>query len=87
MDRVKLIASSLRIFALGLASLLPVVGFVPALLAAVSGLRLGKQSREEWNPASAYLSWGIALALLSIGINLLAGSIYILNLVPPFATD
>jgi len=86
-DRITLIRRSLRIFAYGLASLVPVIGFLYALFAVGNAVSLGRQFRGEWNPALAYLRWGLALAVLSLGINSLALLIVAMNLVPPYVAN
>jgi hypothetical protein len=86
-DRIILIRKSLNIFVCGLIGLVPVIGFIPALFAIVGAVRVSARFRREWNPASAYLSAGVTMALLGTGITALAGLIAVLNLVPPFASD
>ena len=59
---------SIKAFVCGLLGMLPAVGVVPGLYALFCWARVRRRYREEWNPASGYLSWGTALALLGIGI-------------------
>lgn len=84
MNRIILIRTSLSIFTCGVAGLIPLFGIVPAVYAVVSGIRLNLSCKNEWNPASGYLNWGITLALLSLSLNLLIGAVFILELVPPY---
>lgn len=86
-ERIILIRKSLNIFVCGLIGLTPVIGFIPALFAIVGAVRVRARFRREWNPASAYLSAGVAMALLGTGITALAGLIAVFNLIPPFAGD
>jgi hypothetical protein len=68
MARIIVIQLSLRAFACGLLGVLPVIGLVPGLYALYCWARIRRRYAEEWNPASGYLSWGTALAVLGLGI-------------------
>lgn len=83
-ERVTMIRRSLKVFICGLLAFVPVVGLVSALFALVNAGLLDRRYRDEWNPASQYLRTGVVLALLSIGIYLIAGVILALRLMPPF---
>lgn len=87
MNRILVTKGSVRIFFCGLASLIPLVGFPFALYCAVAAIRLGSRFKGEWNPAARYLRWGMELALLSLGLNSIAGLIVLLQLVPPFGEN
>ena len=41
---------------------------MPGLYALFCWARIRRRYPEEWNPASGYLSWGTALAVLGLGI-------------------
>ena len=66
MDRITVIHNSLVVFVCGLIGLLPVLGSLPALYALVLWRKVRVRYRDEWNPASAYLDVGVALALLGL---------------------
>ena len=83
-DRILLIRQSLNIFFCGLAGLIPLIGFVPAITALVRAVRLNARFKSEWNPAATYVTAGVTLALLGLGISSLGGLIAVLNLIPPF---
>jgi hypothetical protein len=66
MDRITVIRQSLTAFICGLIGFLPVIGLLPAIRALSIWNRIRRRYRNEWNPASAYLSWGAFLAILGI---------------------
>jgi hypothetical protein len=66
--RAIVIQLSLRAFVCGLIGVLPIIGLVPGLYAMFCWARINRRYAGEWNPASAYLSWGTALAVLGLGI-------------------
>ena len=68
MPRITVIQLSLRAFVCGLFAILPVIGLLPAVCALSSWARIRLRYPDEWNPASNYLSWGTALAVLGLGI-------------------
>jgi hypothetical protein len=68
MPRITVINLSLRAFVCGLFGVLPVIGLVPGLYALSCCVRIRRRYPHEWNPASGYLSWGTALAVLGLGI-------------------
>ena len=86
-DRIVLIRKSQTIFVCGLMGLVPIVGFIPAILAIGHAVRLNARLRREWNRASEYVRAGVATAVLGAGISVLAGLIALLNLIPPFVKD
>jgi hypothetical protein len=73
MDRITAIRKSLATFAWGTVGLLPIIGLIPAVYAIRSWRRVTVQYGNEWNPASAYLSWGARLACLGLLASVLAG--------------
>jgi hypothetical protein len=66
MDRITAIRQSLTVFVCGIVGFLPFIGLVPAVHALVCWARIRSQYGAEWNPASAYLSWGARLAVLGL---------------------
>jgi hypothetical protein len=65
-SRIRLMERSLRCFVLGLCSLIPVIGSVPALMAIGNYFKVRSESGKEWNPARPYLVAGVCLALLGL---------------------
>ena len=74
-ERIQVIKKSLRIFACGIAGLIPFLGLIPALYAISAGAYLYSRWRRDWNPAAAYLNWGIWIGLASAGLWFLIGAI------------
>jgi hypothetical protein len=70
MDPTAIIHRSLTVFVCGMIGLLPVIGFVPALMAIIEWSRARKY--PDWNPAAAYLKWGGRMALIGIAHSALA---------------
>ena len=66
MDRITAIRKSLTTFTCGIVGFLPVIGLIPAVYAILNWRRVTVQYGKEWNPASAYLSWGARLATLGL---------------------
>jgi len=66
MDRTTAIRQSLRAFVCGIVGFLPFIGLLPAVYALVCWGRIRAQYGAEWNPAAAYLSWGVRLAVLGL---------------------
>lgn len=64
MPRIFVIRKSLAAFVCGCIGFLPIIGVVPGLYALLCWARIGIDYPDEWNPASAYLSWGVRLAVL-----------------------
>ena len=76
MDRITAIRKSLATFVCGIVGFLPIIGLLPAVYAIVSWRSVTVRYGKEWNPASAYLSWGARLAVLGLlGSLLLASSL------------
>jgi len=78
MSRINAINQSLTTFVCGVLGFVPIIGLIPALYALFCWLRLARRYRGQWNPASAYLSAGVFLAVLGVlGSILLATAIVI----------
>jgi hypothetical protein len=60
--RISLIERSLRCFAYGCLSLIPLVGLGFAVLAIRTHLKVWADRSKEWNPARVYLHMGFSLA-------------------------
>ena len=76
-NRIVLIRRSIRVFIAGIFSILPILGLIPAIYAIATWFPT--RANRQWNPASAYLTCGIILALLGFGLTiLLGGSILVL---------
>ena len=68
MPRIIVIQLSLRAFVCGLVGVLPVIGLVPGLYALSCWARIRLRYRDEWNPASDYLSLGTLLSVAGLGL-------------------
>jgi hypothetical protein len=66
MPRILVIHKSLTAFVCGLIGFLPFIGLVPGLYALFCWAHIRSRYPGEWNPASAYLSWGARLALIGL---------------------
>ena len=66
MPRIFVIHKSLTAFVCGLIGFLPFIGLVPGLYALFCWAHIRSRYPDEWNPASAYLSWGARLALIGL---------------------
>ena len=66
MPRIIVIRKSLAAFVCGLIGFLPIIGVVPGIYALFCWNRIRTHYPDEWNPASAYLSWGARLALFGL---------------------
>ena len=64
MPRMIVIQLSLRAFVCGLLGVLPGIGLVPGIYALYYWGIIRLRYPNEWNPASEYLSWGAALAMV-----------------------
>jgi uncharacterized membrane protein len=71
-DRISLIERSLRCFAYGWLSLIPLVGLGFAILAVRTHLKARAVEGMEWNPAKVYLHLGFSLAWLGGLVSLMA---------------
>jgi hypothetical protein len=72
-SRSELIGRSLHCLSSGLLGLIPVLGIPFAARAWVEFLRLRRPPGQLWNPASAYLIWGVSLACVGLLLTLLVG--------------
>ena len=66
MDRALAIRRSLSAFVCGIFSFFPVLGAVPAVCAIAQWWSVRSRYKDQWNPASAYLRAGLALAVLGL---------------------
>jgi hypothetical protein len=66
MARIIVIRKSLTAFVCGLFGFLPIIGLLPGFYALLCWNHIRSRYPNEWNPASAYLSWGTALALFGL---------------------
>jgi len=81
MPRIIVIHKSLNVFVCGLFGFLPIVGVLPGLYALLCWNHVRTHYPDEWNPASAYLSWGARLALFGLLGSALIVSVAIVTLV------
>ena len=82
MERTTAIRRSLAAFVWGIAAILiPVIGFIPAVFALGHWCAVRSAYRNQWNPASAYLTAGAVLALLGLLITVLSGAFIAIALV------
>jgi hypothetical protein len=81
MPRIFVIRKSLTAFVCGLIGFLPIIGVLPGLYALLCWSRIRTRYPGEWNPASAYLSWGVRLAVIGLGLSTLIVSIALVTLV------
>lgn len=66
MPRILVIRKSLAAFVCGIFGFLPFLGLVPGIYALLCWAEIRLRHPGEWNPASAYLSWGARLSLLGL---------------------
>jgi hypothetical protein len=81
MDRITAIRKSLAVFVYGIIGILPLVGLVPAVCALSQWWRVRSGYRSQWNPASAYLRAGSALALFGLLSSILLGLVIAIAIV------
>jgi hypothetical protein len=79
MPRILVIRESLTAFVCGMIGFLPIIGLVPGLYALLCWARIRIRYPDEWNPASAYLSWGARLALIGLGASALIVAVAIVT--------
>jgi hypothetical protein len=70
-NRIDLIRRSMRVFVCGILSMIPVLGLLPAIYTIAAWFPT--RGNKQWNPACAYLTCGILLALLGLGLTILLG--------------
>jgi hypothetical protein len=63
MDRLRIIERTLWCYRAGWMSLIPILGLVPAVVSLHLFWRVRADLDGEWNPAGAYLGWGLVLGL------------------------
>lgn len=78
-ERIQVIEKSLRIFVCGIAGLIPLIGLLPAVYAIFGGAHLYSRWRKDWNPAAAYLNWGMWIGLASTALWLLIAGIILMR--------
>jgi hypothetical protein len=84
-DRINLIERSLRCFAYGCLSLIPLVGLGFAILAVRKHLKVWADgSKGEWNPARVYLHMGFSLAWLGGLVSLTALALFMFFLLQSY---
>jgi hypothetical protein len=66
MDRTAAIQRSLSAFVWGIASIVPLLGFIPAICALWHWSAVHRKYHEPWNPASRYLSAGLVFATIGL---------------------
>ena len=81
MPRIFVIRKSLAAFVCGLIGFLPIIGVLPGLYALFCWNHIRTHYPDEWNPASAYLSWGARLALLGLSVSALIVAVVIMTYV------
>jgi len=64
MDRITAIQCSLAAFAWGIASFVPLLGFILAVCALAHWSAVHRKYQEPWNPASRYQAAGLVLAII-----------------------
>jgi hypothetical protein len=79
--RIRLIERSLRCFALGSFSLIPLIGLPLAVLAILLHFQVWAESEKEWNPARRYLFAGFYLAWFGALVSLGALALFVLVLI------
>lgn len=80
MDRVRVIERSLRCYHAGWWGLIPVLGLVPAALAFWLFWSVRDEVGEDWNPAAAYLRWGLLLATIGLVVSMCVVAVPLLEL-------
>jgi hypothetical protein len=76
--RIEAIEQSLRAFVFGIISVIPIIGIVPAINTLWISNRVRSRLGKNWNPASAYLKWGVGLSLVGLTVStLLIGTILV----------
>jgi hypothetical protein len=84
MERTTAIRRSLAAFVWGLVGAVPVIGFIPAVCALGHWWAVRSAYRNQWNPASAYLAAGGALAIAGLLSTVLFGAVLAFALVSEF---
>ena len=79
MPRTLVIRESLTAFVCGLIGFLPFIGLLPGLYALSCWAHILRRYPNEWNPASAYLSWGTRLALIGLLASALIAAVVVVT--------
>lgn len=79
MDQPQVINRSLRCFAFGLLSFIPVLGLAMGVIAWIHASAILRQRYRPWNPAEGYLRSGQALGLLGAVISVLLFGMILLS--------
>ncbi|HWC58161.1 MAG TPA: hypothetical protein VHC44_00600 [Verrucomicrobiae bacterium] len=79
LDRIGAIRQSLLVFFYGLASLLPIVGILPAAMSLVRGARL-RRAVTGPNPADNYRKWGMALGVCGLLITIYTAMVIVAHI-------
>jgi hypothetical protein len=75
-ETIRVVRGSLVVFGLGVASFVPVLGLLCALVAL--GLWIAaRRWRAVWNPAQRYLDWGARLAVAAILFTVVVGGLLV----------
>ena len=82
MPRIIVIRKSMIAFVCGLFGFLPIVGVLPGFYALLCWNHIRTRYPDEWNPASAYLSWGARLATLGFLLSALIVAAVIVSFLP-----
>jgi len=73
MNKVRVIEWSLRCYRLSWLALVPLLGFVPALIALGLFRKIGKEAGEQWNPARLYALAGLFIAIIGLFLSMVVG--------------
>ena len=71
MDRITAIEKSLSVFICGIIGFIPLIGFGSAVCALLRWRQV-RRDYHDWNPAAAYLQYGLLLAQIGLVNSLLA---------------
>lgn len=75
MNRIELIACSLRCFVFSLVGLVPLLGIPASVVALVQYGQVMRRGKGVWNPAERYLNWGLFLGLFGLVLSFLVSAI------------
>ncbi len=81
MSKIEMMERSLRCFAYGLISLLPVIGIPMAVLSLVQYRRVKRGQGDMWNPAHRCLFWGGVCARMGLTLFLLIPVLIIIGVI------
>jgi hypothetical protein len=80
-DEIAIIERSVRCFALGCLSLIPVIGLGLAILAIREHFRVWSAQDNIWNPARRYLTLGLCLAWVGATVTLGVVALFVFALI------